>query len=75
MKPYTFGSLFAGIGGLDLGFERAGWWEAEPPLARMAYGVPGRLVRDPIRALGNCVIPQVAEHVAMKLRELIEVQS
>lgn len=58
---------------VDGTFLGSGWWEAEPPLARMVYGVPGRLVRDPIRALGNCVIPQVAEHVAMKLRELIEV--
>lgn len=32
MNPFTFGSLFAGIGGFDLGFERAGFqcrWQVE----------------------------------------------
>ena len=38
-------------------------WETEPDVARVDYGVPGRLVRDPIHGYGNAVVPQVAEHI------------
>lgn len=41
---------------------RAGWLP-EPRVARVADGVPRRLVRDQLRAYGNAVVPQVAEHV------------
>jgi DNA (cytosine-5)-methyltransferase 1 len=47
----------------DSPFTGAGWWGVEPDLVRMVYGIPRRLVRDRIRGLGNCVIPQVAEFV------------
>jgi len=131
----TFGSLFAGIGGFDLGFERAGmtckwqveidpycqaaafgarhirrrmfivassapmddsdgihswgvsgppetyrrWtentpirscfdggaWSREPELDRVAYGIPDRMDRR--SALGNAVVPQVAEWIGRRI--------
>jgi DNA (cytosine-5)-methyltransferase 1 len=38
-----------------------GWWRTEPDVGRVAHGVPARV--DRLRALGNSVVPQVAEHV------------
>lgn len=40
---------------------RGTWWAAEPDVGRVAHGVPRRV--DRLRALGNAVVPQVAEHV------------
>lgn len=37
------------------------WWEVEPDVGRVAYGVPARV--DRLRGLGNAVVPQVAEYV------------
>jgi DNA (cytosine-5)-methyltransferase 1 len=36
-------------------------WTREPNVARVADGVPRQLVADPIKALGNAVIPQIPE--------------
>jgi DNA (cytosine-5)-methyltransferase 1 len=38
-----------------------GWWADEPRVDRVAYGLPGRV--DRTRAIGNAVVPQVAEHI------------
>jgi DNA (cytosine-5)-methyltransferase 1 len=43
------------------GPQRRGWWASEPDLGRVAYGVPDGVDRR--RALGNAVVPQVAEHI------------
>ena len=45
----------AGRGAADGG----GWWDVEPDVDRVADGVPRRVDRG--RALGNAVVPQVAE--------------
>lgn len=42
--------------------ERAAW-PAEPEVGRVADGVPTRVVRPQLRALGNAVVPQVAERI------------
>lgn len=39
--------------------ERACYWETEPEVDRMAYGVPSRM--DRLRCLGNAVVPQIVE--------------
>lgn len=37
------------------------WWAVEPDVGRVAHGIPHRVER--LRALGNAVVPQVAEHL------------
>lgn len=43
------------------------WWPAEPDVGRVADGIPHRV--DRLRALGNSVVPQVAEHIGRRLME------
>jgi DNA (cytosine-5)-methyltransferase 1 len=38
---------------------RCGWWEAQPGMDRVAYGVPSQV--DRLRAIGNAVVPQIPE--------------
>ena len=45
--------------------ERRGWWAVEPGMGRVADGVPARV--DRLRALGNAVVPDVAEMIAQAL--------
>lgn len=40
-----------------------GGWVPEPALDRVAHGVPVGLVQDALHALGNAVVPRVAEHI------------
>lgn len=53
--------------GQPRGGSRAPWWRPgwipEPSVVRVADGLPAGVVRAPLAALGNAVVPQVAEHV------------
>lgn len=48
-------------------YPRRGRWPAEPGVDRVAYGVPGRV--DRLRALGNAVVPAVAEYIGRIITE------
>jgi DNA (cytosine-5)-methyltransferase 1 len=41
------------------------WWAVEPDVGRVADGVPARV--DRLRALGNAVVPQVAEWIGHRI--------
>ena len=45
------------------------WWATEPNVGRVANGVPNRV--DRLRALGNAVVPQVAEYVGWQLLNMM----
>ena len=47
-----------------------GWWEVEPGVARVAHGIPNAV--DRIRALGDAVVPQVAEYIGRRILETTE---
>lgn len=44
------------------------WWTAEPEVARVVHGLPGRV--DRVRCLGNAVVPQVAEVIGRIIKGL-----
>jgi DNA (cytosine-5)-methyltransferase 1 len=46
---------------------QSGAWEVEPDVGRVADGVPRRM--DRLRALGNAVVPQMAEYVGSLIVE------
>lgn len=57
------------LGGSGRAESRPFRWISEPALDRMADGVPRRVVRGPLHALGNAVVPQVAEFVGRRIME------
>ena len=54
--------------------ERArNWWQFEPNVGRVAYGVSSRV--DRLRGLGNAIVPQIAMQIGLSIKETINVQS
>lgn len=45
------------------------WWLAEPDVERVVYGLPSSV--DRIGALGNAIVPQIAELIARGINEVI----
>jgi DNA (cytosine-5)-methyltransferase 1 len=45
-------------------------WESEPDVGRVAHGVPARV--DRLRALGNALVPQIAEWIGRRILEYEE---
>jgi DNA (cytosine-5)-methyltransferase 1 len=56
-------TVFAGRGLPEL----RGWWADEPDVRRVAHGVPDGVDRR--RALGNALVPQIAEWIGRRIIE------
>jgi DNA (cytosine-5)-methyltransferase 1 len=52
-------------GQLEHPASRAGAWESEPDVGRVAHGVPHRV--DRLRSLGNALVPQIAEWLGHRI--------
>lgn len=58
-------SIFGYAGTQRPPIERSDRWAVEPDVGRVAHGVPNRV--DRLKALGNAVVPQVAEWVGKRI--------
>jgi DNA (cytosine-5)-methyltransferase 1 len=63
-RSYSLGGLEPRGSG---GSPRSDWWLSEPSVDRVAHGVPRRLVEPALRAVGNSVVPQVAELIGRRI--------
>jgi hypothetical protein len=43
-------------------------WQSEPDVGRVAHGIPFRV--DRLRALGNAIVPQIAEIIGKAIMEI-----
>lgn len=49
-----------------------GGWDIEPPVGRVAHGVPGRV--DRLKQLGNAVVPQIPELIGRAILASLEAE-
>jgi DNA (cytosine-5)-methyltransferase 1 len=66
LQPWRVGGRAAQTGGPE-------WWAVEPPVGRVAHGVPDRL--DQLAALGNALVPQIAEWLGRRIIEAEELRA
>ncbi len=52
--------------------QRGDWWLSEPPLGRVAYGIPNRV--DKLTGLGNAIVPQIAMQIGLTIKRLTEIE-
>jgi DNA (cytosine-5)-methyltransferase 1 len=70
--PGSRGQEARGLRAQPRGGRRRTWrdrWLPEPAVDRVAHGVPRGLVVDELHALGNAVVPDVAQHIGRLIRE------
>jgi DNA (cytosine-5)-methyltransferase 1 len=46
-----------------------GWWEFEPDVGRVAYGIPKRV--DRLKSLGNSLVPQIPYYIGKTILEVM----
>ncbi len=51
----------------DTASDGVSWWATEPDVGRVANGVPARV--DRIKALGNAIVPQIAQVIGQAIME------
>ena len=47
--------------------ECGSWWKPEPPVGRVAHGIPRRV--DRLRGLGNAIVPQIAQRIGETIKK------
>ena len=47
--------------------EARSWWDVEPNVGRVAYGVSSRV--DRLKGLGNAIVPQIAMQIGLAIKE------
>jgi DNA (cytosine-5)-methyltransferase 1 len=62
----------AGCNGSAYGQSGEEWWEVEPPVGRLVDGLPNRVSQ--LRALGNSIVPQIAQKIGEAIRETYHVR-
>ena len=52
----------------DEGLQRNWQWKPEPPVGRVAHGIPRRV--DRLKGLGNAIVPQIAQRIGETIKAI-----